>query len=144
MGKGCGEALDCEDCGAHYEDKEDSCAHRFGQLLALDHSRQEPWGSRHGLAFAVFALQHPCQYGAATRARGLELLERVFLRQEPTEYVLKALRARGSDDEPTEVPSATGPFTCTMVDCGSVEARAYAVCLEIWCRVTFHDFGADF
>jgi catechol 2,3-dioxygenase-like lactoylglutathione lyase family enzyme len=34
-------------------------------LLALDHSRQEPWGSRHGVAFAAFALQHPARYATS-------------------------------------------------------------------------------
>src|ERR1051326_7998235 len=49
----------CVECGAEYESDEDSCVARFDRLLALDHSRQEPWGSRHGQAFAAFALQHP-------------------------------------------------------------------------------------
>src|SRR5205823_8749822 len=49
----------CAECGAMYIDEFDSCAARFETLLAVDHSRREPWGSRHGQAFAAFALQHP-------------------------------------------------------------------------------------
>ena len=52
----------CDECGARYTEPGDSCQARFDQLLALDHSRQEPWGSRHGLAFAAFALQHPRRF----------------------------------------------------------------------------------
>jgi hypothetical protein len=47
----------CPECGATYSEEGDSCAARFDQLLALDHSRREPWGSRHGQAYAAFALQ---------------------------------------------------------------------------------------
>ena len=62
----------CNECGARYGNSTDSCVVRFDQLLALDHSRREPWGSRHGLAFAVFALQHPQRYPAGTRVRAHE------------------------------------------------------------------------
>ena len=132
----------CKDCGARYENENDSCARRFEQLLALDHSHQEPWGSRHGLAFAVFALQHPSQYGASTRARSLELLERVFLRQEPIQFVIRELRARGrgreerSDAQP---PPLVGPFAYTIADCGSFEAEDYVAHLEKWCRATLNN-----
>jgi hypothetical protein len=57
----------CPECGAMYSEERDSCAARFEELLALDHSRREPWGSRHGQAFAAFALQHP-----VTRAASLD------------------------------------------------------------------------
>ena len=52
----------CEDCGASYAAPDVDCSMRFDELLALDHSRREPWGSRHGLAFCAFALQHPRTY----------------------------------------------------------------------------------
>ena len=48
----------CPQCGGALASPDDSCASRFDTLLALDHSRQEPWGSRHASAFATFALQH--------------------------------------------------------------------------------------
>jgi hypothetical protein len=126
----------CADCGARYDNAEDSCTVRFDQLLALDHSRQEPWGSRHGLAFAVFALQHPNRYHAATRARSFELLERVFLRCESTESVIGDFRARGSDGRSNELPSVAGPFSYTIADCGSFDAADYVARLEQWCRNT--------
>lgn len=130
----------CEDCGARYQSEGDSCAIRFDQLLALDHSQKEPWGSRHGLAFAVFALQHPSQYGEATRARSLELLERVFLRNEPIHFVIKEFRSLGSDMTSGELPAKTGPFSYTIADCGSFEADDYVEQLDRWCRTTLSHF----
>ena len=50
---------------------------RFELLLALDHSRAEPWGSRHGQAFAAFALQHPVRHAASLDV-AWELLYRVY------------------------------------------------------------------
>src|SRR5712664_2891954 len=49
--------LPCPQCGAVYPPPPTSCADQFAVLLALDHSRREPWGSRHGLAFAAYSLQ---------------------------------------------------------------------------------------
>jgi hypothetical protein len=49
----------CEQCGAFLGEPAVTCEERFANLLALDHSRQEPWGSRHGLAFSAYTLQHP-------------------------------------------------------------------------------------
>ena len=69
----------CEECGAEYPEPADSCQARFDQLLALDHSRQEPWGSRHGLAFAAFALQHPRRFPAASVAQSRARVERVVV-----------------------------------------------------------------
>lgn len=132
--------LICKDCGARYEDEGDSCATRFDQLLALDHSRKEPWGSRHGLAFAVFALQHPSQYGAATRARSFELIERVFLRNEPMHLVIRDFRDRSSEMKSNELSAMVGPFSYTIADCGSFEAGVYVADLERWCRTTLSHF----
>jgi len=87
----------CEDCGARYRDAADSCQGRFDQLLALDHSRQEPWGSRHGLAFAAFVLQHPRRYSAASVARARELIHRVVVNHEPLAQVVAEFRARPQD-----------------------------------------------
>ncbi|MEC3978788.1 DUF5946 family protein [Amycolatopsis sp. H20-H5] len=36
-----------------------TCETVFHQLLALDHSRQEPWGPLHGVAVGTYFLQHP-------------------------------------------------------------------------------------
>jgi Family of unknown function (DUF5946) len=72
----------CEECGARYRVAADPCQDRLDQLLALDHSRREPWGGRHGLAFAAFALQHPRRYPAASVASARELIHRVAVNGE--------------------------------------------------------------
>ena len=46
----------CEDCGAPTNDA--TCAELFDRLLALDHSRQQPWGALHGEAVACYFAQH--------------------------------------------------------------------------------------
>ena len=131
----------CEDCGARFSDEGDSCAQRFELLLALDHSHQEPWGSRHGLAFAVFVLQHPGRYETATAARAYELLMRVFERGETLDYVIRDLRARGRGGADTDYHPPTrgaGPFPVTIADLGEFAASEYAVDLDRWCRSTVH------
>lgn len=98
----------CEECGATYASAEESCASRFDELLALDHSRTEPWGSRHGLAFAAYAAQHPQRYGPASAAHGLATLRRTY-----------------GEGELLGV---------TIADLGSFPAESYAADLDRWCR----------
>ncbi|MBD0691782.1 DUF5946 family protein [Streptomyces sp. CBMA123] len=43
----------CGECGAR------GCAGLFHGLLALDHSRAQPWGPLHGVSVSCFLLQHP-------------------------------------------------------------------------------------
>ncbi len=124
----------CDECGARYTEPDDSCQLRFDQLLALDHSRREPWGSRHGLAFAVFAVQHPRRYSAASVARSRELVQRVVLYGEPLAQVVEAFRAR-----PDAVPTAAGPpartaFAVTIADLSDFAAATYADDLLRWAR----------
>lgn len=128
----------CGECGARYSDRAESCAARFAVLLALDHSRQEPWGSRHGLAFAAFALQHPARYPEGTRARSYELLVRVIEDGQPLSTVLREFRTRDVRAVAAEPPpSADGrPFPVTIADLGESDAYAYAEHLELWCRAT--------
>ncbi len=128
----------CEECGARYTKRADSCATRFDRLLALDHSRQEPWGSRHGLAFAVFALQHPARYPEGTRARSYELLARVIDGGQPLNTVLREFRTRDARAEASDPPlHAHGrPFPVTIADLGEFDANAYIENLEHWCRAT--------
>lgn len=115
----------CEACGATYATAEGSCASRFDELLALDHSHREPWGSRHGLAFAVYAAQHPERYGVASARAGLARLAREF--------------APGSVG-PAFGPHA--PFRVTIADLGDFAAETYAADLERWCRATLAAFAA--
>lgn len=60
----------CAECGAA-----GLCAELFQVVLALDHSRQPPWGPLHGVTVACFLLQHPSRLPAADRARPLALLD---------------------------------------------------------------------
>jgi len=137
--------MTCPECGAHFADANDSCGARFDQLLALDHSRQEPWGSRHGLAFAVFALQHPGRFNQQTVARAHELLTRVVAQREPLGDVVKDFRARPASDahqsayETTEIAAGRtpySPFAVTIADLGDFTAEHYADLLDAWCRAT--------
>lgn len=128
----------CPDCGAHYDSAGDDCAARFGELLALDHSRQEPWGSRHGLAFAVYALQHPGTYDPRTRRRALEFVDRVLVRGEAIADVVRALRSRGGVDPAVDAPAppSAGPYPLTIAGLGAFDAASYAADLERWGRAT--------
>lgn len=47
----------CADCGDPPSGP--TCQELFETLLALDHSRQVPWGQLHGEAVACYFLQHP-------------------------------------------------------------------------------------
>lgn len=123
----------CEDCGAHYQDADDSCQARFEQLLALDHSRQEPWGSRHGLAFAAFALQHPRRFSTASVARSRELIERVVA-GEPLARVIAELRAQPQAVAGRQPAAAPAPFAVTIADLGNFNAAIYADDLLRWAR----------
>ncbi|GIF62102.1 hypothetical protein Ais01nite_01370 [Asanoa ishikariensis] len=47
----------CAECGSRQAPL--SCDELFERLLALDHSRQPPWGPLHGVVVSCFFLQHP-------------------------------------------------------------------------------------
>ncbi|MGY2065263.1 DUF5946 family protein [Blastococcus sp. SYSU DS0619] len=65
---------ECGDCGADISSA--TCSELFLDLLAMDHSRQPPWGPLHGVVVAAFFLQHPSdpQASPSQQAFGLELL----------------------------------------------------------------------
>lgn len=130
----------CPDCGAVYALADESCQTRFDLLLALDHSHQEPWGSRHAVAFAVFALQHASRYSEATRVFALELLRRVFERDEPLAAVVAELRARAISPRtavsPNDVPELRGPFDVTIATLGDFAAERYSAEVVAWARAT--------
>jgi hypothetical protein len=102
----------CAQCGATFADATQNCEERFDTLLALDHSRVQPWGSRHGLAFSTFALQHP---EGRTEA------------QPPFEWGVPPL---------PEVPPAGTSYTVTIADLGGFDAETYPEKLEEWGRAT--------
>jgi Family of unknown function (DUF5946) len=55
----------CPECGAPLAPR--CCDTLFQTLLALDHSRQAPWGPHHGVAVACFLVQHPARVPASAR-----------------------------------------------------------------------------
>jgi len=115
-------------------------------LLALDHSRREPWGSRHGQAFAAFALQHPVQHRASVDSAWAALY-RIYCLAQPPERVFGALRAaQGRVVSDPEVPAraaamATRP-AITIADLGDFSADDYAMRLDQWCRAALRAWGA--
>lgn len=132
----------CPECGAHYQLDRDSCAARFEQLLALDHSRQEPWGSRHGQAFASFTLQHPLRYPASLD-RAWQALYRIYVLNESSTSVLAAMRRPGEalpavPARPSERASAPA---LTIADLGEFGAETYAAALDDWCRASLRSWG---
>ena len=137
---------ECSECGARYPADTDSCAARFDQLLALDHSRREPWGSRHGQAFAAFALQHPVEHRASVDSAWTALY-RIYCLDQPPARVFGALRAAHgrvvSDPElPARAPAMVTRPAITIADLGEFSAGDYATRLDEWCRATLRAWGA--
>lgn len=134
--------MQCSECGAQLLHADDSCARRFDVLLALDHSRREPWGSRHGQAFAAFALQHPQAYARSLDA-AWDLLYRIYCLGEPVSTAIAARRAN-----PQAAPIAPRPaarladFTVTIADLGEFDGARYPAALDEWCMSALKAWGA--
>lgn len=138
----------CAQCGAVLASGI-TCADRFDALLALDHSRQQPWGSRHGLAFCVYTLQHPDGHTPSEIYRYWSFLQRVYTYGSSPGDVAQQIRAvggktpefwdvaplRGAVDPPRE-------FAVTIADLGDFEAETYAGKLDDWCRATIAAWDA--
>lgn len=137
----------CSGCGASYEIQGDSCDARFNNLLALDHSRQEPWGSRHGIAFAVFALQHPGRFPEGTLDRSWQILYRVYVSgDEPARVIGAARRAQSVplDWKLPPVPAIPSGYPAiTIADLGEFAAEKYVALLDAWARGTMTWWGVD-
>jgi hypothetical protein len=136
----------CPECGAVYAALDDNCAARFDTLLALDHSREEPWGSRHGQAFAAYALQHPAAH-AASLGRAWSALHQIYVAGMAPERVFGALvAARGKMPSGWSVPArparAARPPAVTIADLGDFDAATYADRLDAWCRASLAAWGA--
>jgi hypothetical protein len=136
----------CEQCGATLSPRDGDCHHRFQALLALDHSREEPWGSRHGLAFAAFALQHPRDHDAAVLERAWVILHTVFLEGRDPARVLHALRRTGGAPHGWDVPPLPAgpphaPFAVTIADLGYFGAASYPRMLDAWCRAALEGWS---
>ena len=129
----------CDQCGATVPEGT-SCHDRFMALLALDHSRKEPWGSRHALAFAVFTLQHARDSSREQRERCLAILRRVYVEGEDLGHVTSALRRQSAtglsaSPEPQRERPPTH-FAVTIQDMGDFDAETYVAKLDAWCRAT--------
>ncbi|HKO16168.1 MAG TPA: DUF5946 family protein [Gemmatimonadaceae bacterium] len=130
----------CAECGASYLHEGESCVTRFERLLALDHSRSEPWGSRHGQAFAAFALQHPARYGKSLDA-AWTLLFRIYECKEPPTRVIASLRHPSARDHggvgiPARPQHQAARPGVTIADLGEFAADVYPRQLDEWCQAT--------
>ena len=137
----------CADCGASYAESSDDCQRRFHALLALDHSRREPWGSRHALAFATFVLQHAGRYERQVLEAAWALLVSVYVQGRSLPSVIIGMRkAEGRVSEwavPSLPPGAPAPrFITTIADLGSFAADRYPEQLDDWCRATLTTWQA--
>jgi hypothetical protein len=138
--------MPCAECGATFLDNSDSCTSRFAVLLGLDHSRQEPWGSRHGMAFAAFALQHPTIYPQSLDRAWVALFQ-IYVAEADPPYVFATLRAaadrvvpRGWVVPPRPAQRVTAPVV-TIADLAVFAADAYPVRLDAWCRASLTSWG---
>jgi hypothetical protein len=121
--------MSCPDCGAVYSASGESCRARFDVLLAMDHSRAEPWGSRHGLAFAAFALQHPTTFSASLD-RAWTALYAIFVLGNASDFVFRRLVvANGALPSDWTVPvrpqSPTRAPSFTIADMSDFAADTY-------------------
>jgi hypothetical protein len=135
----------CAECHAGYATSEDSCAVRFEHLLALDHSRREPWASRHGQAFAAFALQHPEHHAGSLDSVWMALY-RIYCLEEAPRFVFAALRnSRGRSLSDARIPKRprhpAGLPAVTIADLGDFTAEDYPVHLDAWCQASLRAWG---
>src|SRR5215831_21240103 len=139
---------ECSECGARYSADTDSCTARFDQLLALDHSQREPWGSRHGQAFAAFALQHPIQHRVSIDSAWMALYRIYCLDQPPARVFAELRAAKGRVPTHAEVPARPPTIlsrpAITIADLGDFSAASYATRLDEWCRAALRAWGAHF
>lgn len=133
----------CDQCGAHIGALGRSCANRFDVLLALDHSRTEPWGSRHGLAFSAYTLQHPDGKPQEMLNRCWTMLRRVYAFGDDRTFVARAFRTSSSGvDLPWAIeslpphPSPPREFATTIATLGDFDAERYSGELDAWCQAT--------
>jgi hypothetical protein len=123
----------------------DSCGARFNSLLSLDHSRQEPWGSRHGQAFAAFALQHPQEFGTSLD-RAWVALYRIYVGGDRPALVFERLMTdrvalAAEWNVPARPPRPVSAPSVTIADLGDFDAEAYPARLDAWCRAALGMWG---
>ncbi len=138
----------CSQCGAEGLGAPGACRARFDELLALDHSRQEPWGSRHGLVFAAYALQHPGDFTRETLERSWLALHRVLLQGDDPAKVFAALRNHpprapgewGVPELPAMPTAKRGPGR-TIAELDPMEVEGYADRVTAWCQSALAGWG---
>lgn len=135
----------CSECGANFSTDSDTCESRFALLLALDHSCKEPWGSRHGQAFAAFALQHPRTYASSLDHAWLALYQIYVDVLEPA-FVFVVLRSsHGGLPATWTVPARPSKQvrapSVTIADLGDFAADTYPMRLDAWCRASLSSWG---
>jgi hypothetical protein len=122
------------------------CAERFRLLLALDHSREAPWGPLHGLAVACYRLQHPSALSPgepavllrmvdAYRREGLPGFERIAQDRRRA----NSRRGHGVQPPGDEPVGAPGAFTFTIDDLavdGTFPAEGYSTRVQAWAEST--------
>ncbi len=138
--------IQCPECGARYTSDDDSCSARFDTLLALDHSRQEPWGSRHGQAFAAFALEHPVRH-ADSLDTAWDLLYRIYRLHEPARAVIASLRQNTSQLRrgprvPPRPPTQVAAPRVTIADLADFAPSTYPTQLDAWCQAALASWNA--
>lgn len=134
----------CPECGAIHPDPAHSCTERFQAFLALDHSRQEPWGSRHGIVFSCYSLQHPLQQPLEVLERAWLVLHRLVVERDNPTRLFAGLR-RSGEIRPTDwnapplppTPKPGGPYDVTIADLGKFEAPDYPALVDAWSRATY-------
>ena len=103
----------------------------------------QPWGSRHGLAFSTFAMQHPDGRTREQLAACWVMLYRVWIKGDNRAKLAAAMRERQSMP-PEEwgvpalpaAPTASPRYAVTIADLGEFDADSYVQKLEEWGRAT--------
>ncbi len=121
------------------------CRERFDRLLALDHSREAPWGPLHGVAVACYRLGHP---GALRRGEPAALLGMLdaFLTggaagaDRFARHRRRAVAHRGgpapSDDAPVAAPTAFGVSIDDVAAGGDFPADGHTERVRAWAEAT--------
>ncbi|RCV47686.1 DUF5946 family protein [Marinitenerispora sediminis] len=140
----------CPEC--HAPSVPRSCEDLFQKLLALDHSRQPPWGPLHGVSVSCFLLQHHSRIPAAGAAAPWAILH-AYLEggldsvNRRTGRARRSNSHRGHDNAPvttlgTAVPATNRPptrFRYTITDVaqdGGFPASGFPERVQAWAAAT--------
>lgn len=79
-------------------------------LLALDHSRQAPWGPLHGVSVSCFLLQHPSRLPRSGAVRAWEIVH-AYLTDGLSGVTRLTDRARRNNSHRTAAPGLVRPMS---------------------------------